>query len=185
MPIQPKFVRHYLPPKDHLAAIGSIAVIWTAIESIMETTLLGLYEIDIGRGLVLTANLSFHARMSLLRILTGESVHMDPAQAEEMNVILTRIDAGFGDRNAIIHGLWGPGDEPGIARRLSVRARGKKLQAISQNYKAQHLWAISDRLAVLLKDFADLGHRLGIEERLAAAPRHSLGERPPRKNTSK
>src|SRR6202049_3625862 len=167
MPIQPKFLRHYLPPKDHLAAIGSIAAIWTAIESIMETTILGLYEIDMGRGLVLTANLSFQARLSLLRILAGESVHMNASQRDETTSILNRVDQGFGDRNAIIHGLWGPTDRPGIIRRLSVRARGKKLQTISQNYRAADLWEVSDRLAAVLKDFANLGHRLGIEELLA------------------
>jgi hypothetical protein len=183
MPIQPKFVRHYLPPKDHLAAVGSVAVIWTAIESIMETTILGLYEIDLGRGLVLTSNLSFHARMSLLRILTGESVHMDASQCEEMKAILVRVDDGFGDRNTLVHGLWGQAEKPGIIRRLTVRARGKKLQTIAKDYKAEDLWEISDRLAALLRDFADLGHRLGIEERLAAAPRQSGA--PPRKSTSK
>lgn len=183
MPIQPKFLRQYLPPKDHLAAIGSVAAIWQAIESIMETTILGLYKIDMGRGLVLTANLSFHARLSLLRILAGESVHMTAAQSEKLIAILNRVDAGFGDRNTLVHGLWGKSEKPGIIRRLSVRARGKKLQAISQDYTAQDLWAISDRLAELLKDFADLGHRMGVEELLATAPRHSKA--PPPKSTSK
>ncbi len=54
--------KHYLPPKDHLAAIGAIAVMWTAIEHIMETTILGLYEIDLGRGLVLV---TFRDRLPL------------------------------------------------------------------------------------------------------------------------
>ncbi len=183
MPTEPKFKRRYLPPKDHLAAIGSVAAIWQAIESIMETTILGLYEIDMGRGLVLTSNLSFHARLSLLRILAGESVHMTAAQSEELVAILNRVDAGYGDRNILVHGLWGKSDKPGIVRRLSVRARGKRLQAVSQDYKAQDLWVISDRLAELLKDFAGLGSRLGIEDLLDAAPRHSGA--PPRKSTSK
>jgi hypothetical protein len=60
--------RSRLLPQDHLAAIGSVAVLWTAIESIMETVIVGLYEIDLGRGLVLTSNLIYNARMSLLRI---------------------------------------------------------------------------------------------------------------------
>jgi len=182
-PIQPRFVRQYLPPKDHLAAIGSIAALWSVIESSMETTILGLYEIDMGRGLVFTANLSFHARLSLLRILTGEKVHMSDAQAEEMAGLLNRIDEGFGDRNTIVHGLWGETGQPGVIRRLSIRARGKKLAAVAQNYKAADLWAISDRLATLLRDFTDLAFRIGIEERLDAAPRHSGA--PPRKSKSK
>jgi hypothetical protein len=183
MVIQPKHIRHYLPPKDHLAAIGAIAATWSIVESVMETTILGLYEIDLGRGLVLTNNLSFHARLSLLRILAGETVHMTAAQSTEMKAILDRLDADFGQRNKIIHGLWGPSDRQDVARRLSIRARGKKLVTASQNYRAADLLEVADRLSSLATDFADLGHRLGLEALLAAAPRHS-GE-PPRKSTSK
>lgn len=175
MPISVKrrMARHPLPPKDHLAAIGGVAAYWTAIESIMETTILGLYEIDPGRGLVLTNNLTFHARMSLLRILAGGGAITDAALAEEMLAILARIDTGFGERNAIVHGLWGPTKKPGVVRRYSIRARGKKLQTLAEDYSAMSLWEVVDRLGMLLRDFADLGERLGIPERLNAAPRHS------------
>ncbi|HXP30177.1 MAG TPA: hypothetical protein VN832_03740 [Stellaceae bacterium] len=173
MTIQPKFIRRYLPPKDHLAAIGAVAVMWTAIEGLMESTILGLYEIDLGRGLVLTNGLSFHARMSLLRILAGEGAITDKALAEEMKLILPRLDAGFGDRNTIVHGLWGPSEKPETIRRRTIRARGKKLQTVTQDYSSADLWAIADGLAELATDFADLAHRLKIEDRLRTAPRHS------------
>lgn len=169
----PKSSEHFLPPKDHLAAIGSIAVLWTGIESNMELTILALYEIDAGRGLVFTANLSFHARLSMLRILAGEKVHMTDEQAERMAGLLTRIDSAYGDRNTIIHGLWGPTEKPGIIQRLSVRARGKKLQTVKQPYSAADLRAIGERLRVLLREFVELGDALGVRERLEAAPRHS------------
>lgn len=171
--IQPKFVRRYLPPKDHLAAIGAVAVMWTAIEALMESTILGLYEIDLGRGLVLTNGLSFHVRMSLLRILAGDGAITDTALAEEMKLILRRLDAGFGDRNIIVHGLWGSSEKPGTVRRRMIRARGNKLQTVTQDYSSADLWAIADRLAALASDFADLAHRLKIEDRLSTAPRHS------------
>ena len=160
-------------PKDHLAAIGAIAVVWTGIESSMELTILGLYEIDMGRGLVLTSNLSFHARLSLLRILAGESVHMTAEQASHMNNVLNRIDSAYGERNAIVHGLWGPTKKLGIINRISVRARGKKLNLQRQDYSAADLWAIEERLFALGREFKELGEALGIEERLEAAPRHS------------
>jgi hypothetical protein len=147
----------------------------------METMILALYEIDMGRGLVLTANIGFHPRMALLRILAGERVHMAAAQAEELTGstgILNRIEAGYGDRNAIVHGLWSSTDAPGVIRRMSIRARGKKLQAKAQNYKAQDLWAISERLSALLTDFTDLGDRLGVVGLLETAPRHSGAPRP-------
>ena len=173
MTIQPRFIRRYLPPKNHLAAIGAVAAIWTAIEGIMETTILGLYEIDLGRGLVLTSNLTFHARMSLLRILAGEGAITEKTLAEEMKAILLRLDTAFGERNNLVHGLWGPGEKPGIVRRMAVRARGKKLVTVSQDYSAAALWATVDTFVALVTDFADLAHRLKIDDRLAAAPRHS------------
>ena len=139
----------------------------------MEITILGLYEIDLGHGLVLTNNLNFHARMSLLRILAGEGAISDAALATEMKALLPRLDAAFGDRNTIIHGLWGPAEKPGVASRRAIRARGKKLIAETVDYSAATLWEIADRLAKLTADFADLGKRLKIEDRLATAPRHS------------
>jgi hypothetical protein len=167
-------MRRYLPPKDHLAAIGAIAVLWTAIESIMEMTILGLYEIDAGRGLVLTSNLTFHARLSLLRILSGEDGAItDAALAAEMRTILSRIDTAFGERNTIVHGLYGPTDRPGVINRMSVRARGKKLTTARENYDGEAFRAIVERFSTLATDFADLGTRLKIEDRLATAPRHS------------
>jgi hypothetical protein len=139
----------------------------------METTISGLYEIDLGRGLVLTANLTFHAKLSLLRILTSGGAIADPAEAKEMNVILSRVDTAFGERNTIVHGIWARAPKPGFIRRLSIRARGKKLQYGREDYSAAQLWAIADNLGDLLADFADLALRLGVPERLDAAPRHS------------
>ena len=137
----------------------------------METTILGtLRDGPLGRGLVLTANLTFHAKLSLLRILAGEGAITDAARAEEMKATLSRIDAAFGERNTIVHGLWGPTTKPAIVRRRSIRARGKKLQYTAKDYSAAELWWIADSMAVLLSDFTDLGRRLGIAKRLDAAP---------------
>lgn len=182
----PNHSGRYLPPKDHLAAIGAVAAIWTAIEFIMESTILGLYEIDLGRGLVLTNNLSFHSRMSLLRILQGDAEKGpigNAALAVELKDILIRIDAGYGDRNAIVHGFWGPTDKPGIIRRLSVRARGKKLQTIAKDYTAADIGKVRDDLSLLCADFVALSYRMGIDDRLATAPVHSKAPRP--KTTSR
>jgi hypothetical protein len=169
--------RRYLPPRDHLAAIGAVAVVWTAIESIVETTILGLYEIDLGRGLVLTANLSVPAKLSLLRILDVEGAIDNTGQAEEMKALLSRVETASGERNTIVHGLWKPAATRGVVKRLSIRTRGKKLQYTAQNYSAVQLWAIADGMAELLAELADLGQRLGIAERLDAAARHSTASK--------
>lgn len=173
---EPSGARHPLP-LNHLAAIGAIATTWSGIESSMELTILGLYEIDLGRGLVITSNLSFHARLSLLRILAAQSEIVDPTLSAGMIEILNRMDQCYGERNTIVHGLWGPAKTAGSIRRISVRARGKKLQTSNEDYTANQLWEISDRLRALAADFVTLGTRLGLEERLAKAPRHSTASK--------
>ena len=166
--------RTKLLPQNHLAAIGAVAVHWTAIENLMEHTILALYEIDLGRGLVLTSNLSFHSRLSLLRILAAkESGMMSDALCEETSKLLNRIDDAYSERNFIIHGSWFPNDKSGMVRRMSVRARGKKLVAESKLYNAAELWAVADRIGDLIGDFFALGERLGVKARLANAPKHS------------
>jgi hypothetical protein len=173
---KPGSVRHPLP-LNHLAAIGAIAATWTGIESSMELTILALYEIDLGRGLVLTSNLSFHARLSLLRILAGQPDVVDAVLSAEMNEVLNRVDQCYGDRNMVVHGLWGPTDKPGTIKRMSIRARGKKLQTLNEDYTPDQLWEIAGRLMVLAADLANLGTRLGLEERLSKAPRHSTASK--------
>ncbi|MDE2165346.1 MAG: hypothetical protein KGJ66_03280 [Alphaproteobacteria bacterium] len=164
-----------LIPKAHLSAIGAVAVNWTALENLMEQTILGLYEIDLGRGLVFTANLSFHSRLSMLRFLAGDDgVIKDAALAKQTNDLLNEIDKAFGDRNFIIHGSWFPvKDKPGHVHRMSVRARGKKLQTFSRHYSAADLQRVADRIGDLVGDLFDIAERLDIRRRLAAAPKHS------------
>lgn len=164
-----------LLPKDHFAAIGAIAVHWSLVELHMEIMILGLYEIDQGRGLVLTNNLSFPARMSLLRILANEGVPaiMTKEQSEELQALLKRVDDGYNDRNTIVHGLWKPTDKPGIVRRMAVRARGKKLLTVAEDYSAADIRAIDDRLQAIIDDFDALSARMDVGARLALAPKHS------------
>lgn len=165
-----------LLPKDHFAAIGAIACHWNIVELHMELMILGLYEIDPGRGLVLTSNLNFQSRMSLLRILAGDEntpILMTKEHSAELKALLSRADEGFNDRNTIVHGIWSPTDKPGIVRRMGVRARGKKLQTIDQRYSAADLRAIANRLEALVDDFDDLAARMDVGARLFLAPQHS------------
>ncbi len=163
----------FLPPKSHLAAIGAMAAIWSHIESNMELTICGLYEIDLGRGLVLTSNLGFHARLSLLRILASGGAIKDAALARDMTELLNRVDAAYGVRNQMVHGIWIKTDQPDKAARLSLRARGKRIAATREEFTATDLWDAFSSLAALQWDFVAMSDRLGIESKLAGAPKHS------------
>ena len=171
--VRPKYQRQFYPPIRHLAAIGAVAAAWTMIESTMELTILGLYEIDQGRGLVLTNNIGFPARLSLLRILASEGAIADKDRALEMLEILKRIEAAYGDRNALLHGLWAKGDKPGVIRRLALRTRKNKLQTYAEDFTADQLWDVVERMRSLEIEFADLAARSFVWEKLESATRHS------------
>jgi hypothetical protein len=94
-----------------------------------------------------------------------------------MATFFPRLDSAFCERNAIVHGLWSPAARAGYVKRLSIRARGNDLRYTAQDYSAAELWAAADSIGKLLADFSDLGRRLGIAERLDAAPRHSTASR--------
>jgi hypothetical protein len=95
---------------DHLRAIGAVTVNWTAIEMVVELTILGLYEISPDRGLVITSNLGFQNKLTILQILALRGAVTDKDAAAELTQILKRIEASSKDRNRIVHGLWGPGE---------------------------------------------------------------------------
>lgn len=151
MSATPGVLKDFLPPLRHLAAIGKVCAIWSLIENSMETIILGLYEIDLGRGLIFTNNLSFQTRTSLLTVLAKEGGIADEALAKEMEAILPRIEEGQGLRNAIVHALWAPGPKSGVIRRLAMRTRAKKIKT----YNVRSLEAINailnNRIQVALK----------------------------------
>jgi len=139
----------------------------------MELTILGLHEIDQGRGLVLTNNIGFLARLSLLRILANEGAIADKSQAKEMLEILKRVERGYGDRNALVHGLWVKGKATGVIRRMAVRTRKNKLQTYADDFSSDRLWEVVAETRALEAEFADLAARMHVWEKLESAPRHS------------
>jgi hypothetical protein len=77
---------------DHLRAIGAVMVNWTVIEFVMEAMILGLYEIKPDRGLVLTSNLSFQNKLSILRVLALRGAIKDATEAQFCVDLLKRIE---------------------------------------------------------------------------------------------
>ncbi len=162
-----------LPPPRHLAAIGRVVAVWGYIENNIEAAILGLYEIDLGRGLIFTNSLSFFAQKSMLTILAKEGAFSDEAIAKEFLEILPRLEAAKGLRNDIVHAAWKRNSPDGIIRRLAVRVRAKKIQLFDETYTAGDILKIADGLEALAVEFADLCRRAGVLDKLAAAPKHS------------
>lgn len=146
----------------HLQLIGSVVAVWSAIEMNMEITICGLYDINTDRGLVLTSNIGFQSRVSLLRILGKRGGIKDSVLAEQFLKLLTRIEAGYAERNTVAHGVWMGTPDPQIARRMSIRAKGDRLRCIDEQVSVEQLVEVAERLDDLRRDFVALTLKLGI-----------------------
>jgi hypothetical protein len=147
----------------HLRAIGAICVNWSVIEMAMEIAILGLYEIDTGRGLPLTANIGFQSRLALLRILATQGAIKDAENSKACTKILNRIADAYPQRNAAAHGLWEPTKVPQVARRMSIRAKGARLRCTNEPITVAELEDIAVAFLDLHSDFAALMKRMGLE----------------------
>jgi hypothetical protein len=165
-----------LPPKSHLEAIGATAAQWARVESVMELMICGLYEINADRGLVLTSNLSLNSRLDLLRILANNAVD-DKLIRERFVAAVNRIADVYGERNKMVHGIWKRTDKPGVARRLTLRARGKRVVGNIDDLSAAAIWGIFETATDLVLDLSVLADDLGVESKMEAAPKHSKAPR--------
>lgn len=156
--------KEHLISDEHLAAIGAIVVVWSRIEMAMECAICGLYDVNLDRGLVLTSNIGFRSRVTLLRILAMRGGIKNEDAAEDLRKMLTRIEEGYADRNSAAHGWWSGTAHPKIARRMSIRAKGNKLVCADDKIPISQLWETRDRLDDLRRDFSALLRRLNIRQ---------------------
>jgi hypothetical protein len=156
---------------DHfLCAIGAVVVNWQAIELLMEHTILGLYEITADRGLVITSNLSFQNKLTILRILATQGAIKDTAEAKNLSSILERIDKASQKRNSIVHGTWGPGNVDRIAHLLAIRVRGKRLVTIFNKIPLSEVEDVAQHLLGLRFELLALSDRLGLKPDISPKP---------------
>ncbi|MES2030883.1 MAG: hypothetical protein V4477_17010 [Pseudomonadota bacterium] len=153
---------------DHLRAIGAVIVNWTAVEIVMELTILGLYEIPTDRGLVITSNLTVQNKLAMLRILATKGAIKDTATIEKMLDILKRIEAGAADRNRVAHSMWQPGKVQGLAQRLEIRVRGRRLDTPNEQVPLSEVEGIALSLLDLRSELAELAAALGFRPELSA-----------------
>jgi hypothetical protein len=148
---------------EHLYAIGGIVVIWSHIELAMEVAICGLYDINIDRGLVLTANIGFQSRVSLLRILATRGAIKDKATAADLLKLLARVEERYAERNAVAHGVWSGTEDPKVARRMSIRAKGNRLKCADDPVSFDQVDAVCAKLDALRVDFARMLRRLNLK----------------------
>jgi hypothetical protein len=130
----------------HLRAIGAVVVNWTTIEIVMELFILGLYEVTPDRGLVITSNLSFQNKLTILRVLATKGAIKDADEAKSFAGLLDRIEKAHQQRNAIAHGWWSAGNADGLARRMAIRVRGRRLSTASEQVPLMDVEAVANEL---------------------------------------
>ena len=147
---------------EHLRAIGAIVVNWSALELVMELMILSLYEIEIRRGLILTSNLSFQNKLTILRVLATHGAIKDKVEARACNSLLDRIDKAHIKRNIVAHGWWAAGKVQGLAKRMAIHVRGRRLSTTSEQVPLSDLEVSANAILVLHADLRALSKRLGI-----------------------
>jgi hypothetical protein len=131
---------------NHLRAIGAVVVNWSTLEVLMELFILGLYEITPDRGLVITSNLSFQNKLTILRVLATRGAIKDADEAKSFAGLLDRIEKAHQKRNAIAHGWWSAGNADGLARRMAIRVRGRRLSTESEQVPLMDVEAVANDL---------------------------------------
>jgi hypothetical protein len=158
---------------DHLRAIGAVMVNWTVIEFVMEAMILGLYEINPDRGLVLTSNLSFQNKLTILRVLALRGAIKDATEAQFCVDLLKRIEDAHVERNKVAHGLWTGSKVQGVARRMAIRVRGRRLTTIDEKVSLSELEGVAATFLVVSTDLTRLAERLGVHPNM---PRDTTSE---------
>lgn len=135
----------------------------------MELAICSLYDVNLDRGLVLTSNIGFQSRVALLKIVGKHGGIKDPVEADKFIALVKRVDAAYADRNAVAHGVWTGTDDPAIAYRSSLRAKGTSLRASNDPVSLADLEAVVTRLETLRVDFVTRCKFLGLDERASKA----------------
>jgi hypothetical protein len=146
---------------DHLRAIGAVVVNWSSLEMVMEIMILGLYDVKPNRGLVLTSNLGFQNKLTILRMLANNGAIKDGTEKQNCLDLLKRIEDSAPKRNTIAHGLWGAGNAQGLAKRLSLKVRGRQLSTINEQVPLAEVEAIANEFLTLRHELSALAERVG------------------------
>ena len=93
--------------------MGDIVIAWSRVEGLIAELLTFLLKADPGSMYVLNQDVASSTQIKWIRTLAEQNFH--PTALEQLNALLVRIDAARGERNAYVHGVWGPGPTEGTA----------------------------------------------------------------------
>ena len=148
--------------REFLTQIGLITTLWSGIEAAMEIAILEIQEIKLSTGLVVTSELSFRQRHNLLMTFANEPGGIEPeTDALALKGILKRIQNAYPKRNAAVHPLWVATDDPLVAKRMSVRAKGR-LRVVSEPVSIKDLAKDAEEIRQIGSDLSAFMERKGL-----------------------
>ena len=130
---------------EFLREIGLITAYWSALEAQMEVAILLHQKIDLSVGLVVTSSLGGLAKWNLLETFNNEGAFEPLSTKEEVKKLLRRINNAHARRNEVAHHVWVATDNPKVAVRQSVRARGQ-LNVINERVHIGQLQTIAEQI---------------------------------------
>jgi hypothetical protein len=94
-------------------SLGDIIIAWSRVEKLIAELLTFLLKADPGSMYVLNQDVASSTQIKWIRVLAEQN--FDPTGLGQLNDLLIRIDAARAERNAYVHGVWGPGPTEGTA----------------------------------------------------------------------
>lgn len=160
---EPESPTRHIDP-EILQGLGEFVVVWGLLEGLVQDLFVATVEGKIGPMMVVTSTISASTISNWIRTTIG--FRPTPAPLElEIREILNEYDELRGERNALIHGLWGTDRSgPGTVLVQTLRldrkppVRGQLVTAADLVELIQLTLSLSDRFRKLL-DRHGLAHR--------------------------
>jgi hypothetical protein len=103
-------------------------------------------------GAILTARLSFEARLDLIQSLAEETIQ-EPAFKDQLDDLIKRIRNVQKERNQLVHSRWHITNDTNIAVLKTIRAK-QKLDIQFANYTAGQIKGIAEEVDYVMRDLS-------------------------------
>ena len=113
----------------HYAGMGKIIVAWARLEAHVITALGSMLKIRRADALIVFWHMSHKERIARLGSLFSmdHSDKNDPIR-KEFDTLIRRIEAGYGVRNTVAHGVWSKGQAAKSIKPFEIQARGSEVK---------------------------------------------------------
>lgn len=134
----------------HLRAIGNVAVQWSILEYHMEQAIWALGSLATLNGRALTAQMGNKMRRDVIESLANEFI-VDEALRDRLDKILSNVKELGGERNRVVHALWGSTSTPNAARAHTTTSYGTT-KTVAKDWTPDEIDGLSARISKVSND---------------------------------